>query len=262
VERVIPLEGGFNFRDLGGYETRDGRHVRWRQVFRSGAMSSLTARDDSLVQGLGIRVICDLRTLRERQREAVRWAGSEVLRLEWDYDPRHISLGNLESAARLSQQAATDEVLTFYRRLPSLFEQQYAGLFAQLAAGNMPLVFGCSAGKDRTGLAAALLLTCLGVRPEQVLADYALTDQVVDLEATLSRASSGSLGFGEDHSYILKMTAEARAPLLKASPEYLEGAFDQIRRDHGSVEAYLRSRLGVSDDAAASIRAHLLEDAP
>jgi protein-tyrosine phosphatase len=225
-------------------------------------MSSLTARDDSLVQGLGIRVICDLRTLPERQREAVRWAGSEVLRLEWDYDPRHISFGNLQSAANLSRQAALDEVLAFYRRLPTLFEQQYAGLFAQLAAGNVPLVFGCSAGKDRTGLAAALLLTCLGVLPEQVVADYALTDQAVDLEGALLHTSSRSLGFGQDHSYILKMSAEARAPLLRSSPEYLEAAFDQIRRDHGSVEVYLRSRLGVSDGAAASIRAHLLEDAP
>src|SRR5262249_33214139 len=99
MERVIPLEGGLNFRDLGGYETQGGRRVRWRRVFRSGSMSSLTAKDDSLVQGLGIRVICDLRTARERQREAIRWSGSEVVRLEWDYDPSHISLGNVASAA-------------------------------------------------------------------------------------------------------------------------------------------------------------------
>jgi protein-tyrosine phosphatase len=262
VERVIPLEGGVNFRDLGGYRTEDGRRVRWRRVFRSGAMSSLTAQDATLVQGLGIRVICDLRTLTERQREAVRWAGSEVVRLEWDYDPNHIRLGDMESAADVSEQDARDVVIAFYRKLPSLFEQQYTGLFAQLAAGNLPLLFGCSAGKDRTGVAAALLLACLGVQPEQVITDYTLTDQVVDLEGVLLSARAQTIGFGQEHRYILKMSAAGRRPLLRSSPEYLEAAFDQIRRDHTSVEAYLRKRLGVTDDAAASIRAHLLEEVP
>jgi protein-tyrosine phosphatase len=262
MERVIPLQRGMNFRDLGGYETHDGRRVRWRHVFRTGAMSSLTASDEQLVQGLGIRVICDLRTKGERQRGAVRWAGSEVSRLEWDYDPRHISLSDAESAAGVTPQAARDAVLAFYRKLPALFEQPYTGLFTQLAAGNTPLVFGCSAGKDRTGLAAALLLTCLGVRPEQIMADYTLTDQVIDLEQTLLRSKSSTIGFGDDHDYVLKMTPQARAPLLQTSPDYLEVAFDQICRDHGSVEAYLRNRLGVSDTAADNIRTHLLEDSP
>jgi protein-tyrosine phosphatase len=109
-------------------------------------------------------------------------------------------------------------------------------------------------------MAAALILTSLGVRIEDVLADFALTDQVVDLERALFDNPTGSVGFGNDQSYLRTLSPEVRAPLLKAAPEYLESAFEQLRKDHGSIEGYLRERLQVTDDAITRIRAHLLEE--
>lgn len=259
LQRVVPLQGGLNFRDLGGYETLDGCRVRWRTVFRSGVMSYLTLSDAGYLQQIGIRVLCDFRTRDEREREAVRWPGAEVVRLEWDYDPRQVSLRGLRSESDFSPEITRSAIIEFYRTLPAHFEEQYAGLFAKLAAGDVPLVFGCSAGKDRTGVAAALVLTCLGVPWEEVVKDFALTDQVVDLEQAIFQHSTGSLGLSEDQSRLRQMSPEARAPLLRASPEYLEAAFDQIRRDHGSIDAYLHGRLRVTPERAASIRAHLLE---
>jgi len=260
MERVIPLEGGVNFRDLGGYETADGRRVRWRTLFRSGVMSYLTERDEELVRSFGIRVVCDLRTRQERDRETVRWPGSDVIRLHWDYDPSNIVLQEHNSPPLLSAEDARRAILAFFRKLPFRFEQQYRALFGSLAAGEVPLVFGCSAGKDRTGLAAALLLTFLGVKPKQVDADFTLTNEVVDLERCLTEKPEGRLGIGEDQRYLLELQPHVRAPLLRASPEYLHAAFDQIRTDCGSMEAYMQARLGVGSDAREQLCAHLLEE--
>jgi len=260
MERVIPLERGLNFRDLGGYETRDGRRVRWRCLFRSGVMSRLTAADQSCLHSFGIRALCDLRTRRERERETVRWAGEDVLRLEWDYDPRHLNLRSAASDPGFSAVSAHSAMIEFYRTLPTRFTPQYRGLFAQLAAGTVPLVFGCSAGKDRTGMAAALILASLGVSKEDVLLDFMLTNQVVDLERVLAAKPHGSLRLGEEQSYLRALSPEVRAPLLRAAPEYLEAAFDQVRRDNGSLKGYLRDRLQLTDHSLSRMRAHLLED--
>ena len=260
MERIIPLEGGLNFRDLGGYETSDGHRVRWRCLFRSGVMSRLTAADRSCLHSFGIRAFCDLRTRRERERETVRWAGVDVMRLEWDYDPRHLSLRSAASAPDFSATAAHSAMLEFYRALPTRFAPQYRALFGQLAVGTLPLVFGCSAGKDRTGMAAALILASLGVSTEDVLLDFTLTNRVADLERVLLATPHGSLGLGEEQSYLRALSPEVRAPLLRAAPEYLEAAFEQVNRDHGSLEGYLHNQLHLTDDSLSLMRAHLLED--
>ena len=260
MERLIALEGGLNFRDLGGYETDDGRRVRWRCLFRSGRMSRLTLSDQSRIRSLGIRVLCDLRSRDEREKEAVRWPAEDVVRLEWDYDPRQVDLRHATSAPGFSAAAARSAMLDFYRAMPDRFALQYAALFTQLAAGTTPLVFGCSAGKDRTGMAAALILTCLGVQKQHILADFALTDRVVDLERVLIGNPGASLGLGDGQSYLHELSAQTRAPLMRAAPEYLEAAFDQLRENYGSVQGYLRDRLQLTDEAVARIRAHILEN--
>ena len=92
MERLVPLEGGRNFRDLGGYQTGDGRRVRWRALFRSGVLSYLTAQDWRHLSELGVRTVCDLRAPHERAREPVRPRPVDVHWDEWDYDPRDVSL--------------------------------------------------------------------------------------------------------------------------------------------------------------------------
>jgi protein-tyrosine phosphatase len=259
VQRVLSLQGGRNFRDLGGYATADGRRIRWGRVFRSGVMSYLTDHDHDYLKPLGIRTVCDFRTLRERQREPIRWGSDRVDILEWDYDARNVSLRAYLTDAPFSPDAARATMKALYRKIPVIFKTQYAALFDRLASGELPLVFNCSAGKDRTGLAAALFLLSLGVSRDQVMADYVLTDSVVDLEKELFARSRGSVALGDDHSYLRNVGHEARSPLLKALPEYLDAAFEQLDTDHGSVPDFLRNVLGVGDDKLELIRARLLE---
>jgi protein-tyrosine phosphatase len=259
VQRVLPLQGGRNFRDLGGYTTADGRRVRWGRVFRSGVMSYLTDEDHTYLEPMGIRTVCDFRTLRERQREPIRWGPGRVEILEWDYDARNVSLRAYLTDGEFSADVARATMSALYRKIPIIFKTQYSALFDQLASGDLPLVFNCSAGKDRTGLAAALLLLSLGVSRDQVMADYVLTDSAVDLEKELFAHSRGSVGLGDDHSYLQKVAHEARMPLLRALPEYLDAAFDQLQTDHGSVADFVRDVLGVGEDKLERIRARVLE---
>jgi protein-tyrosine phosphatase len=258
--RVVPLAGGRKFRDLGGYETLDGRRLRWGRVYRSGVLTYLTDRDAATIQRLGIRVVCDLRTRRERDREPTRWPIDDSTHLNWDYDPRHTSLrGYLTTTEPLSPDVVRNSMLNLYRNLPRLFAVPYADLFRQLGAGGTPLVFHCSAGKDRTGLAAALILHSLGVPRETILADYELTNSVVDLETELFQHPRSSIGIGEDYSHLTRTDAATRAPLLHALPEYLDAALAQVEQDHGSLDAYLHSQLGVTAEVRQRLQQQLLE---
>ena len=133
-------------------------------------------------------------------------------------------------------------------------------LLRRVSADDTPLVFHCSAGKDRTGIAAALILTALGVPREQVFADYILTNSAMDLESELFRNNTGSIGIGEETSTLQRTSPEIRAPLLRAYPDYLHAAFAQIEADHGTVEKYLSERLQVSAEMLRRMREALLED--
>lgn len=259
MNRVIPLQGGRNFRDLGGYTTVDGRRVLWERLYRSGVMSYLTDQDHACLRPLDIRVVCDLRTLRERQREPIRWCSTDVINMQWDDDQHDGVVWDLLRSTDFPAWRAKAAMITLYRNIPSRFEKKYSQLFSCLAAGRLPLVFGCSAGKDRTGVAAGLILTILGVPRDQVMADFALTDRVVDLEQVLINVSNGGIGLGQDRLLLLRASKEAREPLLRADPEYLEAAFDQVEADHGSIEAYAQKRLGMTGQMLSNIRNHLLE---
>jgi protein-tyrosine phosphatase len=259
-KRVVPLAGGRNFRDLGGYRTRDGRQVRWGRLYRSGVMSYFTDEDRRQLSQIGIRTICDFRSPYERKREPTNWSATSVRTLHWEYDFRNLSLrAELAGETELNRSVLHECMLRLYRKFPVLFAKPYADLFAQLAAGELPLVFHCSAGKDRTGIAAALVLTSLGVPSETVFEDYALTDRVVDLEKELFQHPDTSVGVGDEHAHLARLGAETRAPILRALPEYLRTAFDSIESEHGSIEAYLRSQLGVTDAMLESMRKHLLQ---
>ena len=259
--RQLPLTGGRNFRDLGGYATSDGRRTRWRRLYRSGVMHRLTDEDCAQLSALGIRVICDLRTPGERNREPTNLPLDAIDVMAWDYDHRHISFrAQLTGQEVLSPEVVRGCMLKIYRSLPQLLAEQFGGLLRRVAADDTPLVFHCSAGKDRTGIASALILGTLGVPREQIFADYILTNSAMDLEAEHFTRGTGQIGIGDEYSMLHRTTPEIRAPLLRAFPEYLAAAFEQIESDHGSVESYLVERLGVDLAMQGRMRAQLLEN--
>ncbi|HYW03987.1 MAG TPA: tyrosine-protein phosphatase [Gammaproteobacteria bacterium] len=243
--RVLPLEGGCNFRDLGGYRATDGRRVRPARLYRSGVMAYLTPADQQRLARIGVHTIVDLRRADERAQEPTRWPDPTVRVLAHD-DPRDRSalqgLAGEQPATRAGMYVA---MTGFYRSMPAWLAPRLRLLFEALAGGAVPLVFHCSAGKDRTGLAAALVLELLGVAREDILADYALTNQAVDLEAFLARERSARLGLSDSSHPLLTLEPEARRPMLNADADYLATALDTITAEYGSTEDYLRSVVGI-----------------
>ena len=119
VIRLLTLQGGRNFRDLGGYPTRDGRRVRWGRLYRSGVLAYLTQSDQEHLDTLGIRVVCDFRNAHERSREAVRWTRSDLEILSWDYDPTLVSLRGILGSEELTPATGRSAMIRLYRALPS-----------------------------------------------------------------------------------------------------------------------------------------------
>jgi len=254
--RQLGLEGARNFRDLGGYRTTDGQRVRWRRVFRSGSMAGLTPDDWAQLSGLGVRVVCDLRTPHERERDPFAWRDTPGLTyIERDYPSSFGELRKVMAADLPDGAAARAAMLHGFAGLPYEQAPSYARLFRQLADGAVPAIVNCSAGKDRAGTAAALLLTLLGVPREQVVADFVLTDELGQLrESMLARSDSRGL--------LARQPDAVSAAILRADPDYITTALDGVIDRHGSFEAYFAEVLGLSAERQSAIRSLLLEPDP
>lgn len=245
--RVLPLAGALNLRDMGGYESVDGRRVKAGKLYRSGRMSRLTAADEAHMATLGIRVVCDLRNSQERTRHPTRWCAASGARL-WarDYAEHSGQLDHVIGNAAATGADAHAAMIALYRELPFDHLDSYRWLFAQLVAGEVPLLFNCTAGKDRTGVAAALVLHALGVAFDQIVEDYLATNDA-DL-SILVQGEDGLDGFA----------AAVGARLLAADADYLAAAWDELCDRYGDVDGYLAHALGVDAAARARLGAMLL----
>lgn len=259
--RLLPLEGGRNFRDLGGYETVGGQRVRWGRVFRSGTMHELTDADHRYLASLGITTICDYRSKAERNRQPTRWLAGDADYLTFE-DPEDAAGGSMMAMFRdpaITPEQVSDGMAAGYAEIAKQHAEAYAAMFDRLAAGEIPLAFNCSAGKDRAGMSAALLLTALGVPRSTVVADYALSEQYVDYAAAFLEEEPSSSGTEDPYAFLRELPRPVVAPLLRSDPKYVERALADLAAEFGSVEAFIRTELKVTEAELASIKAALLE---
>ena len=257
--RTVALKGQKNFRDLGGYKTADGRQqVRWGRLYRSGSLARLTDDDYAALTPLGIATVVDLRSTAERASEPTVWRAGEPELLAKAYTSKgEAALMGVLKAPDATPETVRQAMIGFYRQMPDQFADQYSEIFHHLASFNAPLLFHCTAGKDRTGLASALILTVLGVPRDQVIADYVLTEKAGDFRGTPSPAAP--TGNKDPYDYMRSMQSDLIRPLMRADPAYLEAALDQIDKDYGSVQTYVNRKLGVSNAQIALLRSRLLE---
>lgn len=258
-DRILPLEGGCNFRDMGGYQTRDGRRVRHGKLFRSGVLSYFTPADHEMLTKLGIKVICDLRHAHERTQEPVNWP-TQVTILTCDQKSSKVESNDYSWMESSSGSHAREVMIKTYRGMPFWLTTRLQHIFNTLAAGDVPLLFNCSAGKDRTGLSAALVLHTLGVPRETILEDYVLTNSAVDLTEFMRSHRKADMGVTDQKHREDKIDPDIMTALLKADPEYLDAAFHAIESEHGSVDTYVRDQLGFSDNSRENLRNQLLSE--
>lgn len=249
--RLIPLEGVRNFRDLGGYPTADGLITAWDQVYRADSVSFLTQQGWNELAKLNIRRVYDLRRDNERESWPTVEHGLDHEVIHLPVGPQAAEMPLVEWFTHRGADAHWDEgyVAETYRENLTTWPDVFARLITELAsAEHRPAVFHCTAGKDRTGLAAALLLEVLGVDREHILDDYELTN-VTRSEARIAELAPELEAAGID--------VEVVRPYLSAPRAALNDTMDWLATEYGSAEGYL-SRYGVTDDVLAHLRADLL----
>ena len=257
--RYLHLEGGCNFRDVGGHATADGRTVRWGQVYRAGVLRYFTPADAERLSRLGVRAICDLRRADEREREPTRWPTPDVTTLTWE-DGEHAPAvtGGFAPRRQLDAEGMRTAMLNMYRGLPRWMAPRVRGLFECVAYERMPVVVHCSAGKDRTGFAVAMLFAAIGVSVETLMQDYLYTNEVGNFEEFVQRRRRALLGVTDDRHPLLRMPADVRRVLFAADPDYLRAALEQIDREFGGLEPYLEQAVGLSAELRTRMQDALL----
>jgi protein-tyrosine phosphatase len=243
MQRVVALEGCFNFRDLGGYPTVHGRTVRWQQVYRSDALHLLTSADIARLQGeLGLGAVIDLRSTAELQAEQAGWIGPA------DIDFHHLPLYDGERV-RTEEAPPIETLADRYFLLAEFAKPQIARVVQTVAESRGPVVYHCAAGKDRTGVVSAVLLGLLGVRDEIIVADYAATRE--NLEAIIDRLMASK---GYENVF-----AELPPDTLHAEPATMVTFLERLRAEHGSVTGYAHA-AGLTPATLDALAGRLLED--
>jgi len=254
-DRVLPLSGIHNFRDYGAYQARGGM-LRSGHLWRSGQHFGATADDLDTVHRTGIAKVIDLRGDSERaeypclRHEA--FAGDVVFHPGETATERGGSAHGEAAEGIRTAEEARESMVKLYARLP--FRPVLVGTFKlylqTLADDARPSLLHCFAGKDRTGVGVAVVHRLLGVHPDDVMADYLLTNTAGNSEARIAAAAvsvRASFGPGMDDA-ALRM-------IMSVQPEFLESAFAAMEREHGTFEAYAAAVL----DADAALVARLEE---
>jgi protein-tyrosine phosphatase len=244
--RLVALDGATNFRDIGGYRAADGRAVRWGSIYRSDSLEDLTPSDVGRLLHLELREVLDLRSAREVEAFGTTpLTGHGVVRHHVGFLPEPLAA---DLPPRITP-VATDHA-AFAAHYLELLEGAKAPLcraFTELAeAETHAVVFHCTAGRDRTGLTAGLLLSLLGVDDEVVADDYQLTERFLRIPA--SRLERLHQIF--DRRTILPESPPTPAPVMRLT---LAG----VRERYGSAEGYLRE-AGLPNEVTTALRRRLL----
>ena len=242
--RHIPMKGTPNFRDFGGYKTKDGRSVKWGYLFRSGQMARLNALDLNLLEDLKLDLVCDFRRLSEQESEPSRIPeGTKMKVVGVSITPGSF----VNSIDSISSSKGMFEFMVNINKGFALEQQaQYSSMFKHmLSAGQGRTLIHCTAGKDRTGFGAAIILLALGVSREQVMNDYLLTAEYFNLEKEVNAIAK---------KYDLGMNPNAVRPMLEVHPEYLQAALDSIDENYSSIELYLEQHFGLDTDSRDKLK--------
>jgi len=251
ADRSLHLRSASNFRDAGGYRTQDGHWVRMGLVYRSNGLGALSAEDLDQLQNLQLHLVCDLRMDEERQRSPdPAFTNARAISANVSADSLHRAEGLLEAMRSPDSSALTNFMKGAYRDFVDLPSAQaaYHQLFERLAEpSNLPTVFHCTAGKDRTGWAQAVLLSILRVPRHTILQDYVLTDRFMSAAA-----------LEQIHKSLPDATEQASNAIVRADPTYLEAAFREVDERYGSFDKYLQDGLHLEPATVAAIRINFL----
>ena len=250
AKRHVVLQGAANFRDLGGYTTKDGHHVKWNEIYRSADMSKLTDADLAVLKDRKITYDVDLRGIKEAAGAPDKMnpgtdytlcpAGSNSSMNDW-----------MKSIVSAKGKAGDSLMIVYYSKIDSL-PARYQPFFDKLInlPSNQALVFHCTAGKDRTGIGAALLLYALGVPYETIMQDYLASNYY--RKAENAKMVSQMVKF-------MHIDEQVATSMASVNKEDLDTTFNAIIKQYGSIDKFLRTKIGLDDKKIALLKSKFLE---
>lgn len=254
AERVLTLDQGSNFRDIGGYATSTGRRIKWGKIYRSGATPLLTDRDVDQIKSLGIVDMIDLRSSEERVLAPTRLNGIRYTAIDY----------SMMSMMPTSRVAGSADMTALYHRMPSFLAPHLRIVFDDLLGAKGPILYHCSAGQDRTGVTSAIILAALGVPRDTIIGDYHLSTtyrrpqyEMPPISPALIETNPVAKMFA---MYQKAPNASTPNPLKEADGKaFLLGALDEIDTRWGSVDAFLMKEIGLTKTDLARLRATYTE---
>jgi protein-tyrosine phosphatase len=252
TNRVVPFIGANNFRDMGGYKTSDGRTVKFGLFFRSAELTGLTDEDMHFFKTLNIKYIFDYRDDLEAQKKPDPII-SNVTYERIQTIEQNNQFGTIEEMARSNffKNLSLDMMTELYSQMP-LNNPAYKRLMAIIQdPNNLGLLHHCAAGKDRTGVGAALILSALGVPKETVMEDYLLTNETLKEfnEKVLKQISA----------HLDDRGLQIMEGLLGVKEEFLEGVFQTITNTYGNIDTYFTHEFGLTKEKRQSLQSFCLE---
>lgn len=256
AERQLALDGAPNFRDLGGYETDEGRRLKWGKLYRSSKLSTLTDDDINRVRRLGLTLICDFRQAVEQELDPTHLG---------DDHPHHLASlpvapGSSHNFIENLHQGiiAVDDASGFMQEINRDFVAnqmpQYAEMFQLLLVGDQQLLIHCASGKDRTGFGSALILDVLGVPEDAIVEDYLLTNKYLPIDEEVAR-----LGGQFSDATGKAVPDELLRSMMEVQPEYIQACFEEIRKRYESREHFYETALGLDEEKLEKLKQRYLE---
>lgn len=251
--RKIVLDGTSNTRELGGYKTEDGRSLKWGVLYRSDKLSELTDADQEYLLQLGIKRVIDFRSSEEKQNEPDQLP-STLKYIEMPIEADGAIRPKVEAILKgdLNEDVGAILVET-NKEFISDFSGVYKGFIESLIENQEPTLFHCTAGKDRAGFAAALVLLAVGVPEKIVIEDYMKTNKYTEetIQDYINKINLYSLG---------SVDAEILRPLLGVEERFIRAALDEIKQKYGSVENFIRDELKIRDESIVELKNFLLTE--
>ncbi|MEM1137677.1 MAG: tyrosine-protein phosphatase [Bacteroidota bacterium] len=251
--RLVHFEGTTNFRDLGGYENIHGKTIKWGKIYRSDRLNKLSEEDQDMLLALKVNTIVDFR----RNDEVKAFPNS--LPKEKNINIIHLpvisginGIGVIEDLVNGNSETNLDGTEMMHKA--NVFyvckaREQFSNFLRLLTdEKNLPLIFHCAAGKDRTGFAAALLLSALEIPKKIIIEDYLLSNYYRQTHIVKKMNEAAK-----------KINPELIRPLLEVKKEYLQAAFNEIMRLYGSVNKFLSNALGLTANDIQKLKSNFLE---
>ena len=272
--RILPIQGMYNVRDLGGYPTRNGKHVKWGMLYRGDHLYNIKEEGLPYLHQLGLHSIIDFRNELEGEKFPNNTGDAEIVQYRFAPDGQIAafagSLQNEEHAFSHEHQleVAREQVKKDKDyAAKSMMKQQiefvhtpcskeaYRHTLELMADSQaLPLFFHCKGGKDRTGFAAMLILSILGVDEEYILYDYLLTNRAREKKNQRYLDNFRRMADGDEE------VAQYLFSIFDTRKEYLQAALNEIHQEYGDVVTYVKQELGISDETIQALRSLYLED--